>query len=202
MSSLLQADVVLPAVEFFRQYPESVVVLAAVLRVAVGWQRGLSWYEYRTAHGLRRQLFPLLDRFLGVVRFVNHKPAGRDSPEFIDTVDGGIKATARLLKDGGASWHLISSLKRRPATHGDPLSRAHLVWLHDDGTQTEAFLFANDDGTTDVYAHYEASVLNPEAHLSEPQTDGDPEGVVTAALYLGGVKPPGKERRGPDVPSE
>jgi hypothetical protein len=194
MSSALQADAVLPAVEFFRQYPESVVVLAAILRAVVGWQRGLSWYEYRTIHGLRRMLFPVLDRTLGVVRFVNHKPAGRDSPEFITTVDGSIKATARLLKDGGASWHLVSSIKRRPAEHGDPLTRAHLVWLHESGDQTEAFLFKNDDGTTDVYAHHEASVLNPEAHLTEPQTDGDPQGVVTAALYQGGVLPPEKER--------
>ena len=189
----------LPAVELFREYPLFLVALAALLRGAVAWQRGLSWYEYRTLHGVRRALFPWLDARLSIVRFVNHKPAGRESPEFITTVDAGVRETMDILTDGNGSVHLLSSIKRRPETHGDPLTRGHAVWMHDDGTQTEAFVFANTDGTTDVYAHHEPAVTDPEGHLSEPQTDGDPHGVVEAALYMGGVLPPEKRRLSPEA---
>jgi hypothetical protein len=48
--------------------------------------------------------------------------------------------------------------------------------------QTEAFLFANDDGTTDVYAHHEVSVTDPDGHLEARQRNGDPRGVVRDAL--------------------
>jgi len=144
-------------------------------------------------------------RLQGGPGFIRHntrkQPEQIDSTrEYVATLDQSVAQVVRTLRSGGGSLHLISSVKRRPDTHGDPLSVAHCLWMHadDDGDgnaeQTEAYLFRNDDGSVDVYAHYEASVLNPEAHLTDPQTDGDPEGVVTAALYIGGVKPPEKER--------
>jgi hypothetical protein len=176
---------VLPAVEYLREYPELLVVLTLVIRAAIGYQRGLSWYEYRTWHGVRRALFPWLNRTLKIVRFVNHKPAGRESPEFIATVDMSVRETASVLREGGAMWHLISSIKRRPDGHGDTLTRAHVVWFHGDEHQTEAYLFRNADGTTDVYAHYEAGVVDPVGHLTEPQRQGDPKGVVRGALAAG-----------------
>lgn len=172
----------LPALDVFDQYPWVVVVLALLIRGGVAYQRGLSWYEYRTWHGLRRQLFPILQRYVPVVRFVNVKPDGRDSDEYIATVDTSVRETAAQLRQGGGMYHLISSIKRRPEGHGDTLTRAHVVWLHDSGDQTECYLFANDDGTVDVYAHYEAAVTDPDAHLSEYQTQGDPRGMVRSAL--------------------
>jgi hypothetical protein len=78
-------------------------------------------------------------------------------------------------------------VKRRPTDHGDPLSIAHIVWDH--GTdQTEAYLFRNDDGSTDVYAHFEPSPETPAEHVnSDNQQDGDPRGVVRDALGISGA---------------
>lgn len=161
----------------------AVLALAVVMRAGLAWQSDLSWPEYRTAHGIRRLLFPVLQRRapLGFDSFVNRK-RGRTDDEYLRTVDADVRATVGRLRAGGGSLHLISSLKRRPADHGDPLTAAHVVWTHDDGSQTEAYLFANDDGTTDAYAHHETSVADPDGHLTDPQHDGDPRGVVTDAL--------------------
>lgn len=57
----------------------------------------------------------------------------------------------------GGSPHLLKSLKRRPGEHGDRLSGAHLIWAHDSGDQTEAYLFRNADGSTEIYAHFETN---------------------------------------------
>jgi len=51
------------------------------------------------------------------------------------------------------------------------------VWTIE-GQQVEAYLFQNSDGSTDLYAHTEASVDNPLAHLTERQRDGDKHGVL------------------------
>lgn len=169
------------AVDVLRDTPELALALGILLRVALAWQRGVSWYEYRTLHGLRRLVFPALQQHLPIAPFVRRK-GGRDDPEFVTTRDAGVRKTVRRLRAGGGTLHLISSLKRRPAEYGDPFSRAHLVWTHANGRQTEAYLFANDDGTTDVYAHVETSVSDPEGHLSDTQTDGDARNVVEIAL--------------------
>jgi len=176
-------------VETLAASPLLVLGLAVVLRAVVAWQHEVTWPEYRTLHGLRRLVFPRLDRLepFGFRLFTTEK-GGRDDPEFLRTVATDVRATACRLRDGGGSLHLVSSVKRRPDTHGDPLSAAHVVWTHPatpahaEPMQTEAYLFRNGDGTTDVYAHYEASVIAPEAHLTTVQRDGDPRGVVTAAL--------------------
>lgn len=166
------------AVDLFRQSPELAVGLALLLRAALAWQRGLSWYEYRTIHGFKRAVFPVLDERLALVSFVNPK-GGRDDPEFLRTVDGSVRQTVGDLRREGGTLHLINALKRRP---DGTLTAAHVVWTHPDQTQTEAYLFDNGDGTVDVYAHYETSVTDPEGHLSDRQNDGDPLGVVTKAL--------------------
>lgn len=171
------------AVELMTQYPELAVALSILLRVGLAYQRGLSWYEYRTFHGLRRLLFPLLDARFPIVSFVNRK-GGRDDAEYLTTRRATVPATVRQLMEGNGSLHLISSIKRRPDDYGDPLTRAHLVWSHADGRQTEAYLFQNDDGTTDVYVHTEESVTNPVGHLTGKQRDGDLRGVVRDALGM------------------
>lgn len=168
------------------EWPLLAAALAVVLRAGLAYQRGLTWPEYRTLHACKRATFPALDRRepLGYSWFVNDK-GRRDDAEFLTTRPGGVKTAADRLRAGGGSLHLINALKRRPATHGDPYSAAHVVWTHDDGTQTEAYLFRNDDGTTDVYAHHETGVTDPDGHLTGPQHDGDPRDVVRMALGLG-----------------
>lgn len=182
----------------------AVLALAVVMRAGLAWQSELSWPEYRTAHGIKRVAFSTLDRLdasdlpiknlavfgrvaKAAVRFdswVNDK-RGRTDAEYLRTVETDVRATVGRLRAGVGSLHLISSIKRRPADHGDPLTAAHVVWTHDDGSQTEAYLFRNDDGTTDAYAHHETSVADPDGHLTDPQHDGDPRGVVIEALDPG-----------------
>jgi len=162
--------------------PELLALVAVVARAALAWQRGLSWSEYRTAHGIKRWVFPVLQRRVPVLSWVNEK-GGRDDAEFLGTHDADVRAVAGQLTSAGGHLHLVNSVKRRPATHGDPLSAAHVVFRHTDGTQTEAYLFANADGTTDVYAHFEPDPTRPLAHLGgDQQSDGDVRGVVTDAL--------------------
>jgi len=170
-------------IEALSQYPEVAIVVALVMRAGLAWQRQLSWYEYRTLHGLKRLAFPVLDRVepFGFGVFVNEK-GDRGDREYHATLQGSVRSVVRQLREGGGSLHLISSVKRRPSGRGDTLSRAHVVWTHDDGTQTECYLFQNDDGTTDVYVHHETGVADPAGHLSDRQRDGDVRGVVADAL--------------------
>jgi len=162
--------------------PWLVVVLGILLRAGLAWQSELTYPEYRTLQGIKRLSFPVLDGRVWA-KFVHHKQ-GREDREFVTTWPATVRTTTARLRRHGGSLHLVASLKRRPATHGDSLSIAHVVWSHDDGTQTEAYLFTNDDGTTDVYAHHETGVADPDGHLSDPQTDGDPRGVVRQALGI------------------
>jgi hypothetical protein len=163
--------------------PALLVALALVMRAGLAWQRSLTWPEYRLLHGGKRLLFPVLQRRapLGFDSFVNAK-GGRDDAEYLRTYQASVRDTVSRLTAAGGSLHLLNSIKRRPGEHGDPLTAAHVVWDH--GTdQTEAYLFANADGTTDVYAHFEPSPEMPLEHLGGgQQQDGDPRGVVTAAL--------------------
>jgi len=163
--------------------PVPLAALTLLLYALVRWQTTLTWPEYRTLHGLRRRYFAALDPLgdrLG--RSLVNDKGGRDDPEFLATVSGSVKEVAKTFTRGRGSYHLLSTIKRRPGVHGDRLSAAHVVWMHDDGSQTEAYIFANDDETSDVYAHHEPAVTDPEEHVSGPQTDGDPRGVVRDAL--------------------
>jgi len=172
-----------PILEFAARHPVMVAILAAiVVRAALAWQRQLTWPEYRTLHGIKRLIFPVLSERqpFGYGHWV-HEKGGRDDAEYVATIDDSLRSVVRRLQAGGGSLHLINSIKRRPTEHGDPLSAAHVVWVHGE-TQTEAYLFVNADGSIDVYAHHEVAVTDPEGHLTEQQDDGDPEGVVTGAL--------------------
>jgi len=168
------------ATDLLTRYPVLVAILALVMRAGLAWQSELSWYEYRTLHGLKRLLFPRLEGRLPV-GLVNEK-GGREDAEFITTLSRTPRQVVSDLRAAGGTLHLIASVKRRPAEYGDPLTRAHIIFT-EGNDQTEAYLFKNSDGTTDVYAHYEPSPSTPLEHLGgDQQDDGDPKGVVRAAL--------------------
>lgn len=188
--------------------PVIIAVITLVVAAVTRWQMGLSWTEYRQVHRVKRRLFPLLDRLtpdqiparlrripvVGRVlsalfafdSFINEKGYRNDDAEYLRTDGRTVKEVWKTLVRQGGSPHLVSSIKRREEPDGSGLSAAHVVWTHDDGTQTEAYLFENGDGSTDIYVHHETATTDVEGHLSDPQTDGDPRGVVTKALAATG----------------
>jgi hypothetical protein len=160
--------------------PRLYAVLLVVLALAVVAQRFLPWETYATIHRAKTVLFPLLQPYVRVL-LVSQK-GGRDDAEYLTTIDDSVRGVWATLTSAGGSPHLICSVKARPHPDGGrQLSSAHVVWLHTDGTQTEAFLFRVAGGV-DVYAHHETAVTDAEGHLSDPQTDGDVRGVVWDAL--------------------
>ena len=181
------------AVELLREYPALLAAVSVVAYVARAWQAELTWSEYRTLHRLKRGVFPLADRLVGaripVLRWVIPSAIllvstkrGRDDPEFLTTIDAPYRDVVATLRRGGGSLHLLNALKLRPDAHGDPVTVAHVVFTHSDGTQTEAYLWANADGSTDVSAHHEPSTDAPLRHLTGSQSNGDVRGVVWDAL--------------------
>jgi len=170
------------AVELLTDNPQLAVALGIVLRLARAYQTTLTWPEYRAAHRLKRGVFPLLNIVApGRIVLVSEK-GGRDDAEYLTTIDAPAREVVTVLRRSGGSPHLLNSLKRRPPGNGDPLTTAHVVFTHTDGTQTEAYLFTNSDGSTDVYVHHEPSTDTPLRHLTGTQSDGDVRGVVTDAL--------------------
>jgi len=161
--------------------PLALGALTALIVLAVHYQRGLSWREYRTIHRLKQLTFPILQRRSpgGFDSFVNEK-GGKDDGEYLVTLNGSLREVTRMLLDGGGSLHLISSVKRR--TTDGALSDAHVVWFHSDGSQTEAYMY-DDGGKVSIYAHHEASVTTPMEHIEDTnQHNGDPRGVVAEAI--------------------
>jgi len=159
-------------------------VLFAALTVAVvavlQYQRILSWAEYRRIHALKVRFLPIIDRYTNLF-VISRKGTPEEDAEYLTTVSGSVGDVFKRLVAGGGSPHLINSVKVRPHGDGSQYSAAHVVWTHDSGDQTEAYLFRAEHGV-DVYSHFEPSVVNVDAHLSGEQTDGDPRGVVRAAL--------------------
>jgi hypothetical protein len=161
--------------------PVLFAALTVIIAAVVMWQRTLTWPEYRRFHTLKVRFLPLLDRYTTL--FVVSRKRGRDDPEYLTTREEDVREVFSQLRAGGCSPHLVNALKVRPdpAGSGKQYTAAHLVYTHTDGTQTEAYLFAASAGT-DVYAHHEPGVVNADAHLEGPQADGDPRGVLRAAL--------------------
>jgi hypothetical protein len=171
--------------------PLGIAAVTIAVVAALYWQRGLGWRDYQAIQKAKITLAPLVDRLPSVVdRFppifvLSEKAYRNKSPEFLGTRDSGVRAVYERLCESG-SPHLVSSVKARTNPQGRrEYARAHVVWTHDDQTQTEAVLFDNGDGTTDVYAHLETSVSDVDGHLEEGGTPGDPRGVVRGALGIG-----------------
>lgn len=151
--------------------------LLALIVVVILYQRTLGWGTYRRIHRLKIRVLPLVDSLTNAF-VVSNKRAPGDDAEYVTTATMSVRDTFETLTDAGASPHLLNSIKRLP---DGSYSAAHVVWIHSDNSQTEAYLFDADRGTH-VYAHHETSVLDPEGHLSDPQRDGDVRGVVGDAL--------------------
>jgi len=171
--------------------PIAIILVAIAVRAAVAWQRELTWTEYVFAHGAKGVLFPVVQRLsdrsdrLPTLPLVSSK-GGHEDGEYLGTSQKGTKAVVSALRAEGHELHLVSSLKRRDAVYYDggyEYSIAHTRYVHDDGMQTECYLFAAPDGI-DVYAHLEPGVEDPENHLDiAQQVDGDPRGVVPKSLF-------------------
>jgi len=164
-------------VVLLQENPEAIALLTVVVRAIIVYQRQATWSEYRAIHRFKRGVFPLIYAVTrGALHLINDKD-GRDDDEYVTTTSASVREVVKAFKADGASLHLLNSIKRRPDEHGDPLTAAHVVYMVGDD-QVEVYLFRNNDGTTDIYAHTEASVEDPMAHLTERQRDGDQHGVI------------------------
>lgn len=161
--------------------PVLLAALTVVVLAVVRYQRGMSWPEYRAVHRLKVRLAVYLDRRTDIgVSLVNAKGLPENDDEFVRHDDRSLKAVATDLVRAGGSYHLVNSIKVRRPESGPQYSAAHVVFFHDDGTQTEVYLFRALDGQgVDVYAHHETAVTDPDGHiLKTEQVDGDPRGVL------------------------
>lgn len=105
--------------------------------------------------------------------------------EFVGQDPRDPRAVFAALRDGGFSPHLPATVKARYVS-GDDRQFAHsqLVTIHDDGFQTEVYLFRRADGNgTDVYAHVEPNAADVDDHLGgDQQVSGDARGAVSDVL--------------------
>lgn len=153
--------------------PELIAAVTLIVAAIVHYQRGLTFREYRELMRFKRRVFPILDRMqpFNFRSFVHPKGAPEADPEHYATTDADARTVWRRLTDAGGSPHLVSSLKRRP---NGMLSKWHFVWTHEDGTQTEVYVFS--DGA--LYCHHETAVSDVDGHLSDGIEPGDPRGVL------------------------
>jgi len=152
--------------------------LLGAIVVVLLWQQTLGWRTYSRIHRFKLRVLPWIDRFTPLF-VISNKGHPDEDAEYLTTLQQSVQATFEQLNAAGGSPHLINSVKRLP---DGTYSAGHLLWIHGDNSQTEAYLFDAGDGHTHVYVHHETSVLNPRGHLTGPQRDGDVRGVVTDAL--------------------
>ena len=152
------------------QNPGLTIALTALVAFAVNYQRGLTYREFRFLHIAKCYAFSILNS-----RARKHgRPLVRTASDedYVRTIDATPRTVARRITDE-FSPHLVATAKRRWTRNGYEWSHSQWVFFHGDGDQTEAYLFSNPDGTTDVYAHVETSVTDPEGHIRNEQRHGD-----------------------------
>jgi hypothetical protein len=160
--------------------------LAALTVVVVGvwyYQRELSWREYQRLHGLKKRFAPLLSRLWLTT---SEKAYRNKSPEYLATIDQPPREVFATLTGAGGHPHVLNALKYRERRGGREYMSAAVVYPVGSQDQTEAYIFDNGDGTSDVYCHHESSVLDVDDHLTEGGIPGDPRGIVADALGVSG----------------
>jgi hypothetical protein len=177
--------------------PTAWIAVSLVMYAVLRWQRAFTYYEYTAIHRVKRRVLPLIDRLsrpiirgvrrqspaLGsaaryILPHLIHEKGDRSDDEYMATWELSRRELYRAITGEGWSPHVLSSLKARSYAAEIQYSDIHAVYQHDDGTQTEMYTFTNPDGTHDIYAHHETSVVDPQGHLTDPQRDGDPRDVI------------------------
>ena len=162
--------------------PALVLTLTALVAFAVHWQKGLTYREFLMAHRIKCYAFLLLDPI--ATRYgrplVYTKPAAPNSDEYVRTVQDSPHEVAMQIDDV-FSPHLIATAKRRHTVDGPQFAHSQWRQVHDDGMQTEVYLFQAAGGGTVVYAHAETRVEDPEGHLTDAQYPGDYFGAFASA---------------------
>lgn len=158
--------------------------VAPALSTTIGYIRTATSYltpKDDWVEGLKRRLAVAGDPFF--------RPLGR--PLIFECHDDDYFATAQAESDKVEvalflqfQRNLTSTRKYR-TVDGDR-DWADGSWVYDpDDTewQLHVYLFDNGDGTTDLYAHKETSAeKDPYGHVTDPQTHGDPDGIVKDVL--------------------
>jgi hypothetical protein len=170
------------------QSPELLAALTLVITAVWYWQRQLTLTEYRAWHRLKATWFTRLDGIASRLgRPLVHGKGGRGHPEFIAGVHTPPAEVARDLLQYGFEPHLLATLKTRDGEHGPQPTWGQFVYTEQvkgKTIQTEAYIFRNVGGSTDVFGHVETSVLDPVGHLTDPQDDGDGRGHIKSALRV------------------
>jgi hypothetical protein len=168
--------------------PALLGILVVAVAAALHWQAGLSYREYITAHRLKCYVFSILDPWATKHGrpLLRVKGPADQSNEFVTTVTKPPREVARRLH-GPFETHLVATAKGRERTTrtGKYFQWSHSQWVtfyEIDGEewQTEVYLFSNGVNTTDVYAHAEPAVTDPQRHTEGQQLPGDAHGHFQA----------------------
>lgn len=149
------------------------VALLTITIVAIHhYVKQMPYREFIFIHRVKCYLFSALDKFARSRKLViiYEVEVGKDSEQYIETVDASPREVASKIRQNGFSAHIISSIKYRILSGFMQFSHSHWSYQHGDGRQTEIWFFENADGTTDVYGHVETSIYTPVKHLLQTET--------------------------------
>lgn len=103
--------------------------------------------------------------------------------DFVGTVEDDSDAVERQLYDAGYQRNLLSSRKYRRINGDKQWSDGSFVFdPKQTDTQHHVILFDAADGGTDIYAHKERTVRDPDGHMTVEQTRGDPDNRLHSIL--------------------
>ena len=165
--------------------PYIVTGIALAVIVIYHYVKQMPYSEFVFVTQVKHRLFLLLQPLAKQrgLRLVTTKGYRENEDEFITTVDKSPKELAKQFKANNIDQHLIAGSKRRKMPNGSfQWAHTHWTYQHDNGKQTEFWLFTNPDGTVDIQGHHEDSVFDPDGHLETPYTPGDPKGVLDPIL--------------------
>jgi hypothetical protein len=165
--------------EIILQNPLYLGILTVAILLVFGYQHSLSYREYITLNTVKGLVFTILNPYMTAKGrpLLREKGSIQDSDEYVVTEKKPLRRVYAMLRANGFTPHLIATTKVRDGERAD----AQLVYVHDDGKQTEAYLFASD-GKVDIYAHVETAVFDPDGHLTDSQQAGDTRGKVLEAI--------------------